>query len=403
MKMIPLSKSGEEKRLRHLDKLGKVDGTALTITDIMHMKDCHGQILCKCICRCGNFLVRPLTQVLNRYIKSCGKCDYNSEMLKKFWAEKRFVDLSGRQFGHLTAVRYAEEKHVGYSGYVWECLCECGNTTYVVASNLLRGKTRSCGKCNFRYESAHSRKIRLTPSDSRIAGILGKMKQRCYNPSCKEYKWYGARNPPIKVCSEWLTDTASFIKWAKDHGYRDDLTIDRIDVHGNYCPENCRWISMKEQANNRTDNRFISVYSTRKTVAQWCDLLDVDRGWAYQQTDRCLEEYFDYLLSMNETDEIYLLTKDLPNPDIWQTDPTWLPRNGFEPLDEFRNDPTVIELMKDPIIKYNIALGIHPGCDIDSRDDPAEFQAIKDLGKVKKTPINYKKIAEDQAKAEEHK
>lgn len=96
------------------------------------------------------------------------------------------------------------------------------------------------------------------------------MKGRCYRKEDPHYKWYGAKG--ITVCKEWLDDFMSFYKWAMEHGYRDDLSIDRIDVNGNYEPSNCRWTTHKEQCNNRRNSRYIEVNGVTKTLAQWLEI-----------------------------------------------------------------------------------------------------------------------------------
>lgn len=79
------------------------------------------------------------------------------------------------------------------------------------------------------------------------------MKTRCYNPNSRDYQYYGGRG--IAICAEWLSDFATFQNWAMSHGYRDDLSIDRINVNGNYCPDNCRWATATEQRHNRRDSK----------------------------------------------------------------------------------------------------------------------------------------------------
>lgn len=101
------------------------------------------------------------------------------------------------------------------------------------------------------------------------------MKQRCYNPNNKRYKYYGGRG--ITVCKEWDKFEA-FEKWALSHGYQDGLTLDRIDVNGNYCPENCRWVTWKVQQNNKRNNTFIAAFGEQHTLAEWEEISGVNRS-----------------------------------------------------------------------------------------------------------------------------
>ena len=80
------------------------------------------------------------------------------------------------------------------------------------------------------------------------------------------------------MCDEWKNDYLSFKEWALNNGYRDDLTIDRIDVNGNYCPENCRWADAKVQANNRRSSKYVEVDGVSKSLAQWADDLGYSRS-----------------------------------------------------------------------------------------------------------------------------
>lgn len=110
-------------------------------------------------------------------------------------------------------------------------------------------------------------------SKTRLYGIWRDIKKRCYCETCKDYKNYGARG--ITLYPEWLTNFKSFYDWAMLHGYADNLTIDRIDVNGNYEPSNCRWTTRKEQNNNKRNNHFLTIGGKTKTITQWANEIGV--------------------------------------------------------------------------------------------------------------------------------
>ena len=112
-------------------------------------------------------------------------------------------------------------------------------------------------------------------SGDRTHHIWSGLKQRCTNPKAKDYPNYGGRG--IEVCHEWLDSFEAFRDWALANGYQDDLTIDRIDVDGNYEPDNCRWISNKEQQRNRKSNHFLTLNGKTHTIAEWAEI--TGRGW----------------------------------------------------------------------------------------------------------------------------
>jgi len=153
------------------------------------------------------------------------------------------IDLSGKRFGRLTVV--ARAKNLGKRTR-WQCVCDCGKRAEVLASSLITGTTRSCG-C---YKADQTSKANTThgESNTRLHRIWAAMRRRCQNPNYCHYSYYGGRG--IKVCDEW-NDYAVFSKWAKENGYSDDLTIDRIDYNGDYSPQNCRWVTMAEQNRNK--------------------------------------------------------------------------------------------------------------------------------------------------------
>lgn len=110
-------------------------------------------------------------------------------------------------------------------------------------------------------------------SNTRLYRTYKHMKERCYNKNDKRYKWYGRRG--ITICKEWLNDFQAFYDWAISNGYNDTLTIDRIDVDGNYEPDNCRWVDMKTQANNRRSNVYLTYNGKTQTMVEWSKELNI--------------------------------------------------------------------------------------------------------------------------------
>lgn len=124
------------------------------------------------------------------------------------------------------------------------------------------------------------------PSEKRIYLIWHDMKRRCYQPQNKRYSRYGGRG--IRICAEWLDNFQAFFDWSMANGYSPELTIDRIEKDGNYEPSNCRWATKYEQANNRSNNHFITYNGETKTMKEWSDTVGIsyyalrqriNRGW----------------------------------------------------------------------------------------------------------------------------
>ena len=185
---------------------------------------------------------------------------------------KHLSDLTGSRFGRLIVLRKIQaacrkngQKRMEEK---WLCLCDCGKETEVFRQTLLRNvpaPTRSCG-CLSREMTAE-RSITHGNSKSRLYAIWENMKTRCYNKSNNKYQYYGGRG--IKICESWRNDFLAFQKWALSNGYNDSLTIDRIDSNGNYTPENCRFLTMEKQNNNRRSNKYIEVDGLTLTYAEW--------------------------------------------------------------------------------------------------------------------------------------
>lgn len=157
---------------------------------------------------------------------------------------KRYKDLTGKRFGKLVVTSEHESRvqNNGSTYMYWKCVCDCGRETWVRGTSLSYGHNKSCG---------HHGKPIHNMSRTKLYYVLNRMKQRCYNEHNSSYKDYGGRG--IYVCDEWLgkEGITNFIRWALENGYKEDLTIERIDVNGNYCPENCKWIPQKMQLRNQ--------------------------------------------------------------------------------------------------------------------------------------------------------
>lgn len=120
---------------------------------------------------------------------------------------------------------------------------------------------------------------------TRLYRIWQNMKARCYRESARGYENYGGRG--ISICQEWKDDFLSFKNWAYSNGYNESLTIDRIDVNGDYSPNNCRWVTNKEQQNNRRDNRIYEYGRKTLTLSQWSELLGIN----YKTLEKRIENW----------------------------------------------------------------------------------------------------------------
>lgn len=117
--------------------------------------------------------------------------------------------------------------------------------------------------------------------NSRLENIYYAMTYRCHNPNCAIYYKYGAKG--IKVCDEWRDDKFKFYDWAMSHGYKENLSIDRIDNSKGYSPDNCRWATNKQQSNNRTSNHLVEINGEIHSIAEWADLVGIKQETIYKR------------------------------------------------------------------------------------------------------------------------
>ena len=174
-------------------------------------------------------------------------------------------DLTGQKVGRLTIIKPVYKKN---RRWYWYCKCDCGKEKIIRGSHIGRG-TYSCG-CLSRELTIIRDKQRKTHymSYSRIYNTWSGIKQRCLNPKATGYQYYGGRG--IKMCDEWQNDFMNFYNWSMINGYGKNLTIDRIDVNGNYEPNNCRWITQQDQYKNTRKSRYITYKGQTKILKDWC-------------------------------------------------------------------------------------------------------------------------------------
>lgn len=250
-----------------------------------------------CQCECGNVTSVASQALRKNKTLSCG-C-YKGEKIK----EVNFKDITGNKYGRLTAIRLLQKEERKTRGYNWLCQCECGNYVHANANKLKTGYTRSCG-C-LRAERIGELNKKYTTKDRRLYTVYKGILNRCYNETHREYPNYGGRG--ITVCEEWLGEYGfdKFAEWAYSTGYKTDAdygkcTIDRKDIDKNYCPENCRWITNKEQQNNRRDCRYIEHDGEVKTISQWAEYFGISYSKAYWhlgKQNRTVQELIDNFLN----------------------------------------------------------------------------------------------------------
>lgn len=201
----------------------------------------------------------------------------------------QLINMVGQRFGRLTVIKLSEKRT--YSGGTkWICKCDCGNTTEVSRTHLIRGGVKSCG-CyakDYAKNVTSKREFKHGYSDKKIYYVWQQMKARCNNPNEKAFRRYGGRG--IKICSEWQGKNGfiNFVNWSLNNGYKEGLSLDRIDNDGNYEPSNCRWTTRKIQQRNMSRNLLITMDGETKCLAEWCEIKGVD----YHRTlERYLKGY----------------------------------------------------------------------------------------------------------------
>lgn len=179
-------------------------------------------------------------------------------------------DIKGQKFNRLTAIEYIGLNKNNKA--LWKCQCECGNEVTVISAHLINGNTKSCGCYNM--DKIMERNTTHGGRETRLYNIWCAMKERCYTKTFRLYKWYGAKG--VTICDEWRNDFAAFREWAINNGYEETLTIERNEISKGYEPSNCRWITRKEQARNKSTTAWVTLDGVTKSMIEWSEILGVD-------------------------------------------------------------------------------------------------------------------------------
>lgn len=239
---------------------------------------------------------------------------------------KKYQNLKGKKLGYCTIINLSEDKFdSNKTTKLWECQCECGAIFYLSAriiNQYIKNNTKvSCGchqyknyikktfgdflvleqiekysktrnrlwkcqciKCG-KIIQRNSRQLEMNLNKcekellknallkKEILRVFNSMKSRCYNLKNKSYKNYGGRG--ITICDEWLENSAKFVEWSLKNGYKKELSIDRIDVNGNYEPSNCRWVDWETQCNNKRNTLLIEYNGKKQSLKKWCEELNL--------------------------------------------------------------------------------------------------------------------------------
>lgn len=244
--------------------------------------NCLAAITSKALaCICYLIVVRQQAKTLR----------YTRGLFYLVWFMSKKADITGQRFGSMTAIKKI-------AGMIWLFQCDCGeseqrNRRYIQKSSSdgCRSACKKCFSTNFAARSSVNNKTHglSQGATKKLYDVYRQMMRRCYDNNCKDYKNYGARC--ISVCYEWH-DVPGFVKWAIASGYKEGVTIERIDVNGGYCPENCTWIENKYQARNTRKASILIVDGEPLQIGYLAEKLGIsvktikgriNRGWSVDE------------------------------------------------------------------------------------------------------------------------
>lgn len=199
----------------------------------------------------------------------------------------KLKDLTGQKFGRLLVIKRGKS-HIQPNGkprVMWLCKCDCGNSIEVRGSDLKSNKTKSCGCYN--HEKIMERNYTHRMSKTHIYNIWRGMKDRCYNPNHQKYEYYGGKG--IKTCVEWLIFEnfykdmkESYDRHCKEYGEH-QTTIDRINVNKDYCKDNCRWATYRQQSLNKNNTSFVEYQGKKIPLSILAQEYNINRATLYNR------------------------------------------------------------------------------------------------------------------------
>lgn len=199
-------------------------------------------------------------------------------MVKPF--TKEYLDsFIGKKHNKLTIIGHRKKGENNSNYFI--CLCECGRIAEIRANHLFNDNQETCGRHHKKYSN---------PNSGKLYNTWNSMMHRCYDEKSHKYSSYGARG--IKICDEWKNSYYNFYKWSIENGYCDGLWIERIDNDGDYCPENCKWATRKEQMRNTRRSKHIEYKGETHCLSEWCEILNLyyptingrlHKGWSVER------------------------------------------------------------------------------------------------------------------------
>jgi hypothetical protein len=248
--------------------------------------DGHGQSRWRCLCDCGREAIVKAAYLRTGDTRSCGCAHLDRAAAlnrgKKLGPSGHRADLSGLRFGRWTVLGYHHTTADGKGA--WLCRCDCGTKRPVVGRDVRSGKSRSCGCLNIEETGRRSRTHGL--SKTREYRIWGAMISRCYNPNVPHYGCYGGRG--IRVCRRWRESFEAFL--ADVGACPAGMSIEREDVNGDYCPQNCRWATRLQQSQNRRNNIMLTLDGNTHCLAEWGRRLGLGKSALYSRLRKVLTE-----------------------------------------------------------------------------------------------------------------